>query len=228
MAKTRKDAYANHRSYDGTPVLEGQVLVPVWFSAQLKKDLDTAIDDNFTTWKFCGIHFLIGFTQIAEENFDSYMEYFWKEINTYIAKNRSGRCIIGYRNDGSPKLCPKANHCTHCPEKGLHPRYNPQLDTIPLSFSADVADYEGEETDYPDPHQMDPVEEASMEDVFLDLVEHLRSINPRYADIVTLLLDGFSPKEIIEQLHLKSSRGYQEISEAEKLTREYWHMHKRK
>lgn len=228
MAKPNTTKYCNHRAYNGAALKEGEVLIPEWFKRDFKNSLDTAIDENFTTWTIGGYKFLIGFVTVEEEKFEGCMKAFWQKINEQLETFRTGRCILEYNEDGSPKVCPKANHCTHCPEKGLHPGCNPQFDTIPLSFSADVADYEGEETDYPDPHQMDPAEEASMEDVFLDLVEHLRSINPRYADIVMLRLDGFSSKEIIEQLQLKSSRGYQEISEAEKLTREYWHMHKRK
>ena len=220
MAKTPKAKYSNHRAYDGAPLKEGEVLVPMWVTAASKKYMTTAIEENFTTWKFAGIEFLIAFAPIAEDRFDDYMAFFWHAINDYLENYRAGRCVIGMRMNGTPQLCPKTNPCTDCAYRNSRPRYNPRKDFIP-SFSDDYL-HENSSIENATSHQMSVEEEAILEDTFLDLVEHLRQIKPRYAQIVTLGLAGLSEKEIIDKLGLSPSWGYAEYKKARELTLEYW------
>lgn len=225
MTNKEKSKYQNRRSYNGQAVPEGMVLAPVWFSKVMKQHDDSCIDGNFTTWKFCGVHFLIGFVPIEEDRFDSYMSYFWSEINEHLSQIRPGRCIIDTKKDGTPKVCPKTNRCTGCDKYGTLPRYNPVKDDETL-ISLDYS-YEDEGFDYEDKLHLTPEDEITLEDTFLDLVSYLKKIKPRYAEIVTLGMDGLSPEEIIKKIQLRTSRGYQEIENAYKHTLEYLHFNNR-
>lgn len=216
--------YQNRKSYNGQPVPEGMVLAPAWFSKEMKQNDDTCISANFTTWKFCGIHFLIGFVPVEEECYDSYMSFFWSEINEHLKKTRPGRCIIETKKDGTPKVCPKANLCTGCDKYGTLPRYNLAKEEEEL-LSLDFC-YENDAFDFEDKQTLTPEDAVTLESTFLDLIAHLKNIKPRYAEIVTLGMDGLSREEIIKKIQLRTSRGYQEIENAYKHTLEYFHLNR--
>ena len=219
MARTDKHAYDHHRAYNGVSLKEGEVLAPFWIPDEMKNADDTIIKENLTTWTFGGISFLIGFIPIAEESFDGYMSLFWKDIDSFTAQYRAGRCIIGYRSDGSPKTCPKANSCAECDHRQLLPRYNRATDSMIMLPESSTAD--GDMDDMGDGLQMDLSEAAALESTLLDLLQHLAEIKPRYAQIASLGLIGYSAQEIIDQLGLKTSWGYSEYNRARTLTRQY-------
>ena len=52
-------------------------------------------------------------------------------------------------------------------------------------------------------------------------MEYLGKISPRYAKIVTLGRQDYSKGQIIAELGLKPSRGYQEINAAKELTKKF-------
>lgn len=121
--ETDSNTYRNCKSYNGEPAPEGTVLVPVWITDEIFNSDRRIIHSSLVTWKFCGCPFRIGFAPIKEESFADYMnQFFWPELNEEIARNRPGRCIVGTAPDGSPRLCPKANLCTHCDKYGTLPR----------------------------------------------------------------------------------------------------------
>ena len=64
-------------------------------------------------------------------------------------------------------------------------------------------------------------EEAILQTLFTELVEYLGKISPRYAKIVTLGRQDYSKEQIIAELGLKPSRGYQEINAAKELTKKF-------
>ena len=100
--------YCNQKSYNGQPPRPGEVLVPFWCNKDLQLDNDTCIPENFTTWKKGGYHFLIGFAPIRESAYVEYMQDFNRQINSFLDTWRAGRCITGYRPDGTPITCPKS------------------------------------------------------------------------------------------------------------------------
>lgn len=218
------DKYSNKRSYDGQPVPAGQVLVPIWIKKGFQNDTDICVPDNFITWKFAGVHFLIGFAPIDRDAFGSYMKFFWSENNEYLEQKRTGRCVIGRNADGTPLVCPKAHRCVGCPDRGTLPRYNPKSDEVEL-LSLDFC-YEDETFDVADYSQPTPEEVVLMDELYVSLLEHLRKIKPRYATIAKLSREGFSREEIITRIGLKPSRGYQEIENTYQLTLKYLRLKK--
>lgn len=62
---------------------------------------------------------------------------------------------------------------------------------------------------------------AMLEILFAELVEYLGKASSRYAKIATLGKQKLSKEEIIAELGLKSSRGYQEIDKAKKLAEKF-------
>lgn len=222
VKKFNIDKYKDKKSYNGQAVPDGMVLAPFWMKKDFQRDSSICVSENFTTWEFGGFHFLIGFAPIAKDAFTTYMHFFWSEINEYLDKKRTGRCILGKNPDGTPIICPKTNCCTGCPEKGKLERYNPKSDKFEI-ISLDFC-YEDDDFDVTDPSQITPEDALLEKDLEAGLLKYLHNVKPRYADIAKFSKAGFTPKEIIDKIGLKSSRGYQEIDNAYKLTLEYLHL----
>lgn len=224
--------YADHHTYNGTPIPEGYVLAPVWLSRAMVKADGTVIDAYLTTWHFGGIGFLIGFTPVKACFFHDHLKMLWEDINRYLESKRPGRCILGMNDDGTPYLCPFSNRCKGCsdcydedgkPRERINTKET-RFVSLEYHFGLYNEVEESEEnanTEIPDTIHPQPDEEVYMELLYSDLLKHLNSINPRYAQIVVLSRKGYDRDEIIEAIHLKKSRGYQEIKEAERLTREF-------
>lgn len=140
-----------------------------------------------------------------------------EQINAYLKKHRAGRCIIGKKKDGSPKLCPKSNRCKGCIHKGEHERYNPEKDNNPEIIFSDLTEEVGVYDQYPCEQDNEPDEEK-----LARLLKHLETIDKRYCDIVTMKLAGVEMDKIFEKLHLKSSRGYQVVDECEQACRKFF------
>lgn len=113
------------KAYDGQPVPEGYVLTPVWLSRDFVRDAPDIRPENISTRTYAGIRFLIGYVAVPPELSAPLKRDCDAQINAYLRKRRSGRCVIGYRQDGSPRLCPKDRHCTGCVHRGEYERLNP-------------------------------------------------------------------------------------------------------
>lgn len=209
--------YSNRKSLDGQPIPTGKVLVPFRIDLfELKKD--DYIDKNCTTMHLGEFSYHIGFMAIDEALYASYMKDFWNELNKDMEMRREGRCIIGTNPDGSIKTCPYTKRCKGCPNKGLLERYNPKRVEI---LSIDY-EYDGQTFDFVDesqPSVEDQVLDAicpgpTVEELKIQLLAHFNKVNPRYAQIVRLSLQGKSIDDICVEIKLKSSRGRQEINNA--------------
>ena len=97
------------KTYDGTPIPEGYVLAPVWLKRDFVNEASYIKSENLTTRKYAGITFLIGYVAVPPEKYEGLKQDCDEQINAYLKKHRAGRCIIGKKKDGSPKLCPKSN-----------------------------------------------------------------------------------------------------------------------
>ena len=212
MATSDKTKYQNSKSYNGAPVPAGFVLVPMWIKRDLKHTMTDAIDENFTTWHIGGFKFLIGFAPIEEDRFEAYMSDFWAQINAHLEKYRPGRCVIGTKKDGSPKLCPKSRCCTGCPDRGLLPRYNPKKEELtPLSL--DFC-YEDDDFDIEDKKTITPEDHMMLSNTLDELLAYLKEQNPRYYEIALLGLGGDDRETIAKKLPLQKSRAYEEFNNA--------------
>ena len=97
--------YSKRKSFDGSPVESGKILAP-FRKNQYDLRKEDYIQDNFTTMHFGEFSYKVGFMQIDEACFETYMRGFWAELNEDMKMRREGRCIIGKNPDGSDKLCP--------------------------------------------------------------------------------------------------------------------------
>lgn len=216
--------FSNRKSFDGKPVPNGKVLVPFWKeSYRLQKG--TYIQENFTTMHLGEFHYEIGFMTVDEDKFASYMQTFWGEINEDMKMRREGRCIIGKNADGTNRLCPYTRRCKGCPNKGLLERNNPnRIELLSLDY-----EYDGDTFDIQDENQPSVEEQVldkicpppSEEEIKEKMLAYFDRENPRYAQIIRLSLQRKSIDDICIEIHLKSSRGRQEINNAYNAVCEY-------
>ena len=227
MAKITIEYCSKYKSYNGEKVTEGKVLAPVMISDEEFKSNNTIIPENLKTWKHYGVPFRVGFMVVDEADFDKMLSLYYGCINDYFDEHpqlRPGRCVLGWDSEGFPILCGKGNRCKDCPRRAEHlPRYKSREDFITfVSFQDTHEDEDGNMVglEVADPRPT-PEEEVILESLFTDLVEYLGKISPRYAKIATLGMKDYSKEQIIAELGLKPSRGYQEIAAAKELTKKF-------
>lgn len=227
MAKITIEYCSKYSSYDGTSVTEGKVLAPVMISDDEFKYNNSIIPENLKTWKHYGVPFRVGFMVVDEADFDKMLSLYYGCINDYFDEHpqlRPGRCVLGWDSEGFPILCGKGNRCKDCPRRAEHlPRYKSREDFITfVSFQDTHEDEDGNMIgiEVADPRPT-PEEEVILESLFTDLVEYLGKISPRYAKIATLGMKDYSKEQIIAELGLKPSRGYQEINTAKELAKKF-------
>ena len=227
MAKITIEYCSKYKSYNGDKVTEGKVLAPVMISDEEFKSNNTIIPENLKTWKHYGVPFRVGFMVVDEADFDKMLSLYYGCINDYFDEHpqlRPGRCVLGWDSEGFPILCGKGNRCKDCPRRAEHlPRYKSREDFITfVSFQDTHEDEDGNMVgiDVADPRPT-PEEEVILESLFTDLVEYLGKISPRYAKIATLGMKDYSKEQIIAELGLKPSRGYQEINTAKELAQKF-------
>ena len=227
MAKITIKYCSSYDSYNGEKVTEGKVLAPVMISDEEFKSNNTIIPENLKTWKHYGVPFRVGFMVVDEADFDKMLSLYYGCINDYFdehPKLRPGRCVLGWDSEGFPILCGKGNRCKDCPRRAEHlPRYKSREDFITfVSFQDTHEDEDGNMVgiEVADPRPT-PEEEVILESLFTDLVEYLGKISPRYAKIATLGMKDYSKEQIIAELGLKPSRGYQEINTAKELAKKF-------
>ena len=152
--------YSDKKSFDGSPMEPGKVLVPfVKDFADLPKKL--CVDDNFITQHFGGFPVTVGFMQVDKDKFEKNMKAFWSDVNEYLSEMRAGRCVIGYDDCGEKILCPNTRRCTGCPEKGLHERSKPNI----IEITTLDQDYEGEGFEGIPDESQPSVEDQAIENV---------------------------------------------------------------
>ena len=227
MAKITIEYCSKYKSYNGEEVTEGKVLAPFMISDDEFKYNNTIIPENLKTWKHYGVPFRVGFMVVDEADFDKMLSLYYGCINDYFDEHpqlRPGRCVLGWDSEGFPILCGKGNRCKDCPRRAEHlPRYKSREDFITfVSFQDTHEDEDGNMVglEVADPRPT-PEEEVILESLFTDLVEYLGKISPRYAKIATLGMKDYSKEQIIAELGLKPSRGYQEINTAKELAKKF-------
>lgn len=227
MAKITIDYCSKYRSYNGEKITEGKVLAPVMISDEEFKANDSIIPENLRTWKHYGVPFRVGFMVVDAADFDKMLSLYYGYINDYFnerPEHRPGRCVLGWDSEGFPILCGKENRCKSCPRRAEHlPRYKSREYFITFVSFQDTHEDEDFNTvgiEVADPNA-NPVDEAILATLFTELVEYLGKISPRYAKIATLGMQNYSKEQIIEELGLKPSRGYQEINTAKELAKKF-------
>lgn len=227
MAKITIEYCNKYKSYNGENVTEGKVLAPVMISDEEFKSNDSIIPENLRTWKHYGVPFRVGFMVVDEADFNKTLSIYYGCINNYFdehPKLRPGRCVLGWDSEGFPILCGKENRCKNCSRRVEHlPRYKNREDFITFVSLQDTHEDEDGNTvglDIADP-SVNVEEDAILATLFTELVEYLGKISPRYAKIATLGMKDYSKEQIIAELGLKPSRGYQEINTAKELAKKF-------
>ena len=211
MAKITIEYCSSYNSYNGEKVTDGKVLAPVLISDAEFQSNNTIIPENLRTWKHYGVPFRVGFMVVDEADFNKMLSLYYSGINDYFEEHPE-------------LLCSKENRCKGCPRRAEQlPRFKSREDFIQFTSFQDTHEDEDGNTvglDIADPN-VNVEEEAILETLFTELVEYLGKISPRYAKIVTLGRQDYSKEQIIAELGLKPSRGYQEINAAKELTKKF-------
>ena len=208
------------KSYNGEPLREGEVLVPM-----MVDDLQYAIDlgakrENLRTWRIAGVPCKVMFVPVPADQEAISQKSFYARLRELLHEklgpNRETRCLVP-QSDGSLKACPKVkngNHafCASCPYKDRYEKEDRSM--IPIG--------ELEEGEYQMAWSVPSAEsDGMMELLFDDLKDYLHRIDPALEKVVTLGSQGFDRKEIIQQLPGKKTRAYQTYAKAEKLARDF-------
>lgn len=227
MAKITIEYCSKYKSYDGTTVTEGKVLAPMIIPDAEYEYNDSIIKENLKTWTHNGVKFRVGFMVVDEKDFYKMLSLYYSCVNDYFEEHpelRPGRCLLGIDKEGMPILCSKDNRCKGCPHRDEHlPRYKSLEDYIQfVSLSNIHEDEEGNEVEIEIADPSQSTENSVLLSIMLEeLITFLSKTNPRYGDMISLLIDGKEPKDIFKTVGLKSSFGYKELNRAKDLARQF-------
>lgn len=208
---------SERKAYDNRPVKPNEVLAPMVVTEEMI-DLYEMDKSNIRTWHMAGVPYLVAFYPVPATDEKLALSQFNSQVNELLGEKRDARCLIP-QEDGTVKLCPKKNgnnrcSCAECPFNGIYEREdksNASLDTLYSDYKFEVADETNIE------------ETIILADSLNTLLQRLEEKEPRYAKIIRLLAEDFTPAEIIERIHLNKSRGYQEIHNAQKLAKKLYY-----
>ena len=211
-----KQKPCNRIPYNGEPLRDGEVLVPMCISREHAK-LIGAI--GVRTWYSAGIPYYVMFVPVPAEQAGIARKAFNAEVNDYIddqlGPNRYSRCMIP-QSDGSLKPCPKEidgkyNRCAECPHRGEY--YKEDRAYVSLE-TLDDENYCPMET-------VPSAEETALLRYMIDdVLRELDETNPLYALITRLIMQGYSTKEIVQMLPQGKSQAYQAIKNCRKFLKE--------
>lgn len=206
-----------HKAYDNRNIKAGEVLVPMVVTDELI-DLYAMDRHNIRTWKKAGRQFMVAFYPVPAADEKIAMTQFNTQVNELLGERRDARCLIP-QPDGTLKVCPKKNgnnrcSCMDCPDKTKYEREDKSFASLDVLYET---------------YKYEASEETPMEDVVVladslnTLLQRLEEKEPRYAQIIRLIIADYTPAEIIETIKLNKSRGYQEIKNAQKLAKELYY-----
>lgn len=206
-----------HTAYNGKALKEGEVLVPMLLTEETKKLMDIN-PQHIRTWQNAGVKYEVIFFPVQEAFQKVAMSQFNSQVNELLGTGRDKRCLIK-QPDGTYKKCPKKNgnnrcSCAECPNRGK----------LPTASSKPVSLDEIQDDLKTKPSAKVNIEETVVLSASLDfLIKSLEAIEPRYAKIIQLIMQGYTASEIISDINLNKSRGYQEIKNAQKLAKELYY-----
>lgn len=136
----------------------------------------------------------------------------------FKAEDRDKRCEI---SNGKGKLirCPESNKCSQCPYANSLDKKN--FGTLTFSCLA-AKNEDEEETDY---EAVAPATYGSA-DIYLailnELIYRVQEIDPNYGKILQLLSDGFSHKEIADEIGIGKSTVTDKVAKIKAIVMDYW------
>ena len=188
----QEDKFAEKKPFNNVPPKKDQVLAPILITEEIRQD-PQLIRDNMETWNIRGFRIPVAFAPVERSHFTEWMHFFWGQVRAYM--------ISGGKTD----LAPELGH-------GNDYSYDQFL----------------EDTDSDDVKGFIPVSDQSEEDTLIvtqalnDLIQDVSQISPKYSRIIDLLWKDRTKKEIIEELDLGKSQGYDDIKAAQRLARKIY------
>lgn len=186
--------YGDKKPYNGIPPVADEELAPVLVTKKLKRD-KSITKENMETWHINGHKIPVAFAPIKAGTLGSWMKFFNAQVRTYIATGGTDDFLKenGHEDD--------------------------------LSYDKFVDDAESDE----DNSGFVPAQTESMENTVLlgivieDLIEEVAAINPKYGKIISLLSKSYKKSDILKELGLGKSQGYDDIKAAQALAYKLYH-----
>ena len=186
--KDNQSKYANKKPYNNNPPAADEELAPILMTAEMRKD-KSIIADNVETWNIHGHKIPVAFAPIKAGTLDSWMKFFNAQVRTYIATGGTDDFLSENGHEGD------------------------------LSYDKFVDDAESDEGS----SGFEPAQTESLEDTILlgiiidDLIRDVGEIDPKYGRIISLLAKGRTKGDILKELSLGKSQGYDDIKAAQEL-----------
>ena len=176
------------------PPAADEELAPILMTKEMKKD-KSIIADNVETWNIQGHKIPVAFAPIKTGTLDSWMKFFNAQVRTYIATGGTDDFLSenGHGND--------------------------------LSYDKFVDDAESDE----DSSGFEPAQTETIENTVLlgivieDLIREAEEIDPKYGKIISLLAQDRTKGDILKELRLGKSQGYDDIKAAQELAYKLYH-----
>lgn len=192
--KDNQSKYANKKPYNNIPPAADEELAPILMTAEMRKD-KSIIEANVETWNIHGHKIPVAFAPIKAGTLDSWMKFFNAQVRTYIATGGIDDFLSenGHESD--------------------------------LSYDKFVDDAESDE----DSSGFEPAQTESLEDTVLlgividDLIREAGEIDPKYGRIISLLAKDRTKGDILKELSLGKSQGYDDIKAAQELAYKLYH-----
>jgi len=180
--------YANKKPYNNVSPAADEELAPILMTNDMLKD-KSIIKDNMETWNIHGHKIPVAFAPIKAGTLDSWMKFFNAQVRTYIATGGTDDFLSenGHESD--------------------------------LSYDKFVDDAKSDE----DSSGFEPAQTESLEDTVLlgividNLIREAGEIDPKYGRIISLLAKDRTKGDILKELSLGKSQGYDDIRAAQEL-----------
>lgn len=217
MANQDNNRKSNPIPYNGEPLQEGEVLVPMLVDQDFARSIEAS---GLRTWHKGGVYYAIIHVPVPREQEKISWQAFYADLNGFLDEqlgpNRYARCLLP-REDGSVRPCPKEtdgryNACCGCPYRGMlekEDRSMLSLETL------------SEENACPMKTESSAESEAMLGFLLGDLLAALEQINPAYGQIIRLGYEGCSTKEIVSRMPQGKSQAYQMIRECRRRAEEF-------
>lgn len=180
--------YENKKPYNNIPPAADEEFAPILMTKEMKKD-KSIIEANVETWNIHGHKIPVAFAPIKAGSLDSWMKFFNAQVRTYIATGGTDDFLSENGHEGD------------------------------LSYDKFVDDAESDE----DSSGFEPAQTESLEDTVLlgividDLIREAGEIDPKYGRIIFLLAKDRTKGDILKELRLGKSQGYDDIRAAQEL-----------
>lgn len=186
--------YGNKKPYNNIPPAADEELAPILMTKEMKKD-KSIIADNVETWNIQGHKIPVAFAPIKAGTLDNWMKFFNAQVRTYIATG------------GTDDFLSENGHGDD------------------LSYDKFVEDAESDE----DSSGFEPAQTETIENTILlgivieDLIQEAEEIDPKYGRIIALLSKDRTKGDILKELRLGKSQGYEDIKAAQALAYKLYH-----